>query len=79
MVSNFAPRGASVVVKLVFGTAGPTVTPSRDDEYSDLSGLTTQARRSLSGRRVGLERILKMSMCNVSPLLPGSGCEAIRQ
>lgn len=33
MVSNFAPRGASVVVELVFGTAGPTVTLSRDDKY----------------------------------------------
>jgi len=68
LVNNFAPRGAGAVIKLVFGTAGPTVTPSKDDEYSDLVGLTTQARLSLSGRRLGLKRILQMPMCNVSPI-----------
>jgi len=68
MVNNFAPRGTGTVIKLFFGTAGPTVTPSRDDEYSDPVGLTTQARLSLSGRRLGLKRILKMPMCNVSPI-----------
>jgi hypothetical protein len=56
----YAPRGASVVVRLVFGTAGPKVTPTRKDEYSDPAGLTTQAKLSLSGRRLGLERMLKM-------------------
>gem|GEM_PF-3619714 len=46
MVNNFAPRGTWTVIKLVFGTTGPTVTPSTDDEYSDPVGLTTQARLS---------------------------------
>jgi len=68
MVNNFAPRGAGTVIKLVFGAAGPTVTPSKDDEYSDLVGLTTQARLSLCGRRLGLKRILQMPMCNISPI-----------
>jgi hypothetical protein len=68
MVNNFAPRGAYLVIKLAFGTAGPPVTPSKDDEYSDLVGLTTQARLSRSGRRLGLKRILQMPMCNVSPI-----------
>jgi len=68
MVNNFAPRGFYPVIKLVFGTAGPTVTPSKDDEYSDPSGLTIQARLSLFGRRLGLKRILQMPMCNVSPI-----------
>jgi len=68
MVNNFAPRQTCPVIKLVFGTAGPTVTPSKDDEYSDLVGLTTQARLSLCGRRLGLKRILQMPMCNVSSI-----------
>jgi hypothetical protein len=34
MVNNFAPQGARTVIKLVFRTAGPTVTPFKDDEYS---------------------------------------------
>jgi hypothetical protein len=67
-VNNFAPRGACIVIKLVFGTTGPTVTPSKDDEYSDPAGVTTQARLSLSGRRLGLKRILQMPMCNVSSI-----------
>ena len=58
MVNNFAPREAWAVIKLVFGAAGPPVTPSIDDEYSDPVGLTTQARLSLAGRRLGLKRIL---------------------
>ena len=68
MVNNFAPREAWAVIKLVFGAAGPPVTPSIDDEYSDPVGLTTQARLSLAGRRLGLKRILQMPMCNVSPI-----------
>jgi hypothetical protein len=68
MVNNFAPRGTHIVGNFAFGTAGPTVTPFRDDEYSDPVGLTTQARLSLSGRRLGPKRILKMPMCNVSPI-----------
>jgi hypothetical protein len=39
MMNNFAPRGTCTVVNLIFGTAGSTVTPSKDDEYSDLSRL----------------------------------------
>ena len=53
MVNNFAPRGTCLVGNLFFGTAGPTVTPSKDDEYSDPAGLTAQARLSRSGRRLG--------------------------
>ena len=68
MVNNFAPRRFCPVIKLVSGTAGPTVTPSEDDEYSDPTGLTTQARLSLFGRRLGLKRILQMPTCNVSPI-----------
>ena len=41
MMNNFAPRGARLGDNLVFGTAGPTVTPSRDGESSDPVGLTT--------------------------------------
>jgi hypothetical protein len=68
MVNNFAPRESWTVVKLVFGTAGPAATPSKDDEYSDPVGLTTQARLSLCGRRLGLKRILQMPMFNISPI-----------
>jgi hypothetical protein len=68
MVNNFAPRVARIVIKLVFGTAGPAATPSKDDEYSDPAGLTAQARLSLFGRRLGLKRILQMPTRNVSPI-----------
>src|SRR5262249_9053304 len=50
MVNNFAPRGARTGIKLAFGTAGPTVTPSKFDEYSDPAGRKAQARLSLFGR-----------------------------
>ena len=68
MVNNFAPRGARSVIKLICGAAGPAAMPSKDDEYSDLAGLTAQARLSLSGRRLVLKRILEMPMYNVSPI-----------
>jgi len=68
MVNNFAPRDAYTVIRMVFGTAGPAATPSKEDEYSDPAGLTAQARLSLFGRRLGLKRILQMLTCNVSPI-----------
>ena len=66
MVNNFAPRETCLVINLACGTAGPPVTPSKADEYSDPAGTTAQARLSRSGRRLGLKRILKMRTCNVS-------------
>jgi hypothetical protein len=35
---------------------------------SDPAGTTAQARLSRFGRRLGLKRVLKMPMCNVSPI-----------
>ncbi len=68
MVNNFAPRSGRFVDNLISGTAGPPVTPSKADEYSDPAGLTAKARLSRFGRHLGLKRILKMPMCNVSSI-----------
>jgi hypothetical protein len=66
MVNNFAWRTMNAVNKLTFGATGSMVTPGREDEFPDPHGATSRERLSLSARRLGSKRILKMSMSDVS-------------